>query len=171
MTPDQAKTVMNFLIPTVEAEHKTTRKILAAIPDGKGDYTPDAKSMTAIDLAWHIAGAEMMFMSGVLSGEFPTGDGKRPENVTTAADVVAFYDQCAANNAKLKDMTGEQCLQELNFHGVFKMPAASFVQIMLNHGIHHRGQLSAYLRPMGAKVPAIYGGSADEPMQMPATAK
>jgi uncharacterized damage-inducible protein DinB len=43
--------------------------------------------------------------------------------------------------------------------------------LMNNHSIHHRGQLATYLRPMGAKVPRIYGGSADEPMELPATAK
>lgn len=44
------------------------------------------------------------------------------------------------------------------------MPAASFPGMANNHGVHHRGQLAAYLRAMGSKVPAIYGGSADEPM-------
>ena len=49
-------------------------------------------------------------------------------------------------------------------------PAVTFLNFMNVHAIHHRGQLSAYLRPMGAKVPKIYGGSADEPFQMPANA-
>jgi uncharacterized damage-inducible protein DinB len=48
--------------------------------------------------------------------------------------------------------------------GMFNLPAVMYLQFMLNHSIHHRGQLSAYLRPMGAKVPSIYGGSFDEPM-------
>jgi uncharacterized damage-inducible protein DinB len=47
---------------------------------------------------------------------------------------------------------------------MMKMPAASFLSFAINHGVHHRGQLAAYLRPMGSRVPSIYGGSADEPM-------
>jgi uncharacterized damage-inducible protein DinB len=43
-------------------------------------------------------------------------------------------------------------------------PAATYLGLLIKHSVHHRGQLSAYLRPMGGKVPAIYGGSADEPM-------
>jgi hypothetical protein len=48
-------------------------------------------------------------------------------------------------------------------------PAVTYLSLDMSHGIHHRGQLSAYLRPMGAKVPSIYGPSADEPLQAAAT--
>jgi uncharacterized damage-inducible protein DinB len=54
--------------------------------------------------------------------------------------------------------------KEVDFFGVVKMPAAALLSVAMNHGVHHRGQLAAYLRPMGSKVPSIYGGSADEPM-------
>jgi uncharacterized damage-inducible protein DinB len=53
---------------------------------------------------------------------------------------------------------------------VFNLPAVAYLGFLNNHSIHHRGQLAAYLRPMGSKVPNIYGGSFDEPMQMPAGA-
>ena len=170
MTSDQAHAILQFLIPTVESEHATTRKVLAAVPDGKGDYAPDPKSMSAIDLAWHIASSEHMFMSGPIDGAFPAGDGKRPENVKTSADVLAFYDQGMATIEKLKTLTGEQALKVIDFHGVWQLPSVSWLQMMLGHGIHHRGQLSAYLRPMGAKVPGIYGPSGDEPMKVTASA-
>jgi uncharacterized damage-inducible protein DinB len=49
---------------------------------------------------------------------------------------------------------------------MFKWPVVSYLGFANNHGIHHRGQLAAYLRALGSKVPAIYGGSADEPMQV-----
>jgi uncharacterized damage-inducible protein DinB len=62
-------------------------------------------------------------------------------------------------------------LKSINFHNVFEFPAVVYLQLMVNHSIHHRGQLSAYLRPMGAKVPAIYGGSADEPITIPQAAE
>ena len=55
--------------------------------------------------------------------------------------------------------------KEVDFFGIFKSPAAALLGMANNHGIHHRGQLAAYLRPLGSKVPAIYGASADEPFQ------
>ncbi|MBM3793379.1 MAG: hypothetical protein FJW31_04785 [Acidobacteria bacterium] len=59
-------------------------------------------------------------------------------------------------------MTGEQASVIVDFMGVFQQPAVGFVTMAMNHSIHHRGQLSSYLRPMGAKVQAIYGMSADD---------
>ena len=59
-------------------------------------------------------------------------------------------------------MSGEDASKVIDFMGVFQQPAVGFVTMAINHTIHHRGQLSSYLRPMGAKVPAIYGMSADD---------
>ena len=59
----------------------------------------------------------------------------------------------------------EQLAKEIDFFGMMKQPAIGFVDFANNHGIHHRGQLAAYLRAMGSTVPSIYGGSADEPFQ------
>lgn len=172
MQPEQALTVLKFLIQSAEHEHATTVKVLSAVPAETADYTPDPKSMTAIDLAWHIASAEIFFITGATSGEFPKGEGKRPESIKTPADVVAWYrEQFAAALPKLKAMTGEDCVRAINFFDVFNFPAFAYVNLMINHGIHHRGQLSVYLRPMGAKVPGIYGGSADEPITRSATAE
>ena len=78
-------------------------------------------------------------------------------NITRAAD-------------KVRGMTAEQLGTPVEFFGVFNLPAAFYLQFMNNHSIHHRGELATYLRPMGSKVPQIYGGSHDEPFQPPATA-
>lgn len=148
-------------------ELATTRKVLAAVPVDKGDYRPDPVSMTALDLVWHIASAEWFFLDGVTNGKFSEGDGKRPEQLKTVADVVAWYDQTVpASIEKAKSLTAEQCTTVISFHNVISLPAVAYLGLMVKHSVHHRGQLSAYLRPMGAKVPAIYGGSADEPMGM-----
>ena len=61
-------------------------------------------------------------------------------------------------------MTPQQLATPVNFLGLFNFPAYVYLGLVNNHSIHHRGQLSTYLRPMGSKVPSIYGGSADEPM-------
>ncbi len=68
---------------------------------------------------------------------------------------------------QVKSLSGEQLTQEVSLMGVFNLPAIGFLSFMIRHTAHHRGQLSAYLRPMGSKVPQIYGGSADNPMEMP----
>jgi len=161
MTPEAAKTVMDFVAGTIEREQATTRRVVAAVPVGQEEYTPDEKSMKALDLAWHTVSSEVFFMEGCCAGCFE-GGGKRPDEVNTGAAVAAWYAEAGAKAvAKLKEMTPEQCAAVLNFHDVFKQPAFGFAQLALTHSIHHRGQLSAYLRPMGAKVPSIYGPSGD----------
>jgi uncharacterized damage-inducible protein DinB len=66
--------------------------------------------------------------------------------------------------ARLAGISGEQLTKIIDFRGIVQFPAVIYVQIALNHSIHHRGQLSMYLRPMGAKVPSIYGESYDARM-------
>ncbi len=164
LQPDQATLVMGLLLPQLKNEHKTTLRVIQAAPPDRGDYQPDPRSMTALDLAWHIASADVFFMS--LASETPMeGPGKRPETIRTSADVATWYEQNFSKGAeKVAALSGEQLLKEIPFHQ-FKMTALGFLQLSLVHGVHHRGQLSAYLRPMGGKVPSIYGGSADEPMK------
>ena len=170
MTPDNAKTIMDFLAGCIEQETAATARVISALPDGKHDYQPHDKCMAAGELAWHIATSQQFFMDGIAAGEFTYGAVERPESANSGPGMAAWYQQqTAANLARLRAMTGEQCAKILDFHGMFRMPAVSFAQISLTHAIHHRGQLSAYLRPMGSKVPSIYGPSADEPIA--ATAK
>lgn len=163
MQPDQCSAVLQFLINTIEREHGITAKVLAAVPADKWEYKPDPKSMSAMELVWHIPSSEQFFMSGVASGEFASGGGGRPEELKTPADIVKWYDeQSASNIARLKSMSGEDAGRVINFFNMFHLPGMAYLQLMLTHSAHHRGQLSAYLRPMGAKVPSIYGPSADE---------
>jgi uncharacterized damage-inducible protein DinB len=67
--------------------------------------------------------------------------------------------------ARIRALSREQLASIVDLFGFVQLPAVQFVGFSNNHIIHHRGQLSVYLRPMGGKVPSIYGGSADEPMQ------
>ncbi|HML18527.1 MAG TPA: DinB family protein [Bryobacteraceae bacterium] len=171
MTPEQATFLINIYLPQAENEQKTTRRVIAAVPADRCAYSPDPKSMTAWTLAKHIASSEIFFLHAVSNGAFNPADGAVPDSVTTPAQLVEWYDENFAKAAaKIRALTPEQLAQKIDFHGVFVFPAVAFVGLNCNHVIHHRGQLSAYLRPMGAKVPKIYGGSADEPMEMPAGA-
>jgi uncharacterized damage-inducible protein DinB len=62
-------------------------------------------------------------------------------------------------------MTAEQLLTPVEFFGMFNYPAAMYLNFLYGHSVHHRGELAVYLRPMGSKVPSIYGPSADEEMR------
>ena len=171
MQPEQAHGLAQFLAQVIEREHGTTRKVIAAIPEDKCNYQPDPKSKSALDLAWHLAGSEWFFCRIALDGAMPVRDPGRPENVKTPADVLKFYDETvAAAKAELKNLTPEQCAKRVDFFGMFEMPAVAYLNLLTNHSAHHRGQLSVYLRPMGAKVPSIYGPSADEDVRRPASA-
>lgn len=166
MQPEQATFLLNFLIPQIKNEQTLTQRVIEAVPVDKGEYKPDPRSMSALDLAWHIASAECWFMNGIAAGAFSSGDSK-PENIRSSADVSAWYrENFERALEQASKASPDQLLKPIDFFGVYNYPAIVYLQFMLNHSIHHRGQLSAYLRPMGAKVPSIYGGSADEPFEM-----
>ncbi|MGD0438051.1 MAG: DinB family protein [Bryobacteraceae bacterium] len=162
LQPEQATFLLQATLPTLKNEHRITCKVIEAIPLGKSDYRPDPLSMSALELAWHIASAENMFLDGVASGAFNFAGGGRPDSVRNSADVLSWYTAGFDTNFKrLTGMSGEQLIKVVDFRGLFQHPAVMYLEFNLHHSIHHRGQLSAYLRPMGAKVPSIYGESYD----------
>ena len=162
LTPDQAKFVLSMALPTLRNEHQTTKRVIEAIPLDKGDYRPDAVSKTALELAWHIVASEHRFFSGIPVGAFDFSPIPRPESAANSAGIAAWFEESFAGNLrKLEELSGEQLARSMDFRGMFQLPAVGFVQLALNHTIHHRGQLSVYVRPMGGKVPSIYGESYD----------
>ena len=162
MTPEQAQFLNNYTCQVFAGEAETTKRVIGSMTAGQENYKPSEKCMSAIDLAFHIASSDVWLLNSIADGAFgapPSGD--KPK---TAEEVVAFYD---ANLPKaldrLKAMTPEQAANPIDFFGVMKLPAAALVDFTLRHSVHHRGQLSSYLRPMGGKVPGIYGPSGDTP--------
>jgi uncharacterized damage-inducible protein DinB len=172
MTNDQAEFLLNQIyLPQIHNEHKTTSRVIAAMPADKCDWKPHPNSMGALQLAWHIASADCFFINGVVAGKFEPG-GSMPESIKAPQDVVNWYDENFAKAAAaLSTLKGDDLNRMIDFRGVFNFPAIVYIGLMNSHSIHHRGQLSSYLRPMGGKVPRIYGGSADEPIEAPASAK
>jgi uncharacterized damage-inducible protein DinB len=169
MTPDQATFLLKEIyLPQLHNEHPLTRKIIEAIPADKLDYKPDPKAKAAMELASHIVATETFFMSAVANGEFNRADAAIPETVKTPAQLAAWFDESYKKATdKLAAASPEALLKVLNF-AIFSFPAIAYIGLMNSHSIHHRGQLSTYLRPMGSKIPSIYGGSADEPIEIPA---
>jgi uncharacterized damage-inducible protein DinB len=163
LTPDLAEFwLQDLLLGTLKNESRTTKKILEAVPADKAAYRPDPFARTAMELVRHIAAAEMRFLETTINAEFPAAAGL-PDTVKTPAEVAAWYSQNFARNfEKLAQLKGDHLVKVADFRGLFKLPAVAFLQVGMNHSIHHRGQLSSYLRCMGAKVPSIYGESFDD---------
>ena len=162
ITPDQAKFLLGMTLPRLEMEHQTTKRVIEAVPLDKGDYRPDPVSKTALELAWHIVTAEQRFLSGICIGAFDFSPINRPDSIRNSAQIAAWFDESFTRNlAQLRQLTGEQLARPIDFRGMFQFPGVMFLQLSSNHSIHHRGQLSMYLRPTGAKVPMIYGESYD----------
>jgi len=161
--PDQAALLLHGVyLPGLKNEQRLTKSVIEAIPLDKGDYRPDAISKCALELAWHIVSAEMRFMNAVAAGEFDLSPRPRPDSVKNSSDLAAWYSSnFEPRFEKLTKLSNEQLLKIIDFRGVFQLPAVMYLNFLLHHSIHHRGQLSVYLRPMGAKVPAIYGESYD----------
>jgi uncharacterized damage-inducible protein DinB len=171
MTPDQATTILHYTLPRLKMEHDTTKRVIAAIPPAKADYRPDEIVKSAIDLAWHIVSAENRFLEATINGAFDLTPLPRPDSVRTPDDVNRWYtERYDRNVSTLQKMSGDQLVKIVDFRGIFQLPAVLYIQTGVSHTVHHRGQLSMYLRPMGAKVPSIYGESYDARMAREAAA-
>jgi len=166
MNAEQAKFLVGYFANMMEMEAKTTAKVLAAVPDDRRDYRPDEKSRTAWELATHLATADVWFVESIINGKFefdPTAP--LPPGMKTIADVVAYYNkEYPKKLTELRNLPDDKLTRIVDFFGMFQWPSAAYLGFANNHSTHHRGQLATYLRAMGSKVPAIYGGSADEPM-------
>ncbi len=163
MQPEQATFLLQGIyLPGLTNESRITKRVIEAIPLDRGDYRPDEISKTAMELAWHIVAAEMRFLDSVAEGAFDLSPRPRPESVKNSTDLVVWYDDNLAKRVEaLTKLSNEQLAKVIDFRGVMQLPAVAFLGVMLHHSVHHRGQLSMYLRPMGAKVPSIYGESYD----------
>ena len=140
-------------------ESKTTRNVLARIPEGS-DYRPDPKSRTAKDIAWQIVCEEKMIVEALENGK---AEWAPPPMPATMQEVLDAYDkQSAQAIQRWNVLPQEKWDGNLGFFGS-ERPASPMAWSFLFDIVHHRGQITTYLRPMGAKVPQIYGPSGDEP--------
>ena len=171
MNAEQAKFLVEYFAKMIESEVPTTAKVIAAVPEDRKDYKPDEKSRSAWDLAKHLATTDVWFLDGIIKGSFVFDPNEpEPAGLNTIEDLVTFYNrELPARITQLRGLPAEKLTETVDFFGVMKMPNASYVGFAQNHCVHHRGQLAAYLRAMGGKVPSIYGGSADEPFAAAAT--
>ena len=142
------------------SESQTTRKVLSRIPEGS-TYKPDPKSRTAQDIAWQIVCEEKMLIDALENG---VAEWAPPPLPATMAEVLASYDAQSADDAETVGSAARPNVGPAPWtSSAAQRPAAPMAWSFLFDIVHHRGQISTYLRPMGSTVPQIYGPSADEP--------
>ncbi|HUF48401.1 MAG TPA: DinB family protein [Vicinamibacterales bacterium] len=141
------------------AESQTTRTVLSRIPDGS-DYRPDPRSRTAQEIAWQIVCEERVIIEALETGTLEWVAEPMP---AAMADVLAAYDRQREDiGRRWEALPADRWAGNLAFFGTHR-PASPMVWSFLFDLVHHRGQISTYLRPMGSTVPQIYGPSGDEP--------
>ena len=160
-------TNLEFCIARRKAEMPAFVRVLKAVPQGRLDYRPDPKSRTAAALAWLFAAEEAALVSLLDTGAIAWKEEAPPPTID--AIVAAFERNAAAVDERLArlDEAGWQKKGRFLMEGAppWEDKVGEFVWGFLFDAIHHRGQLSTYLRPMGSKVPSIYGPSGDDPGQ------
>jgi uncharacterized damage-inducible protein DinB len=162
VNPNEAKIVADFLITEFEREVPITARVLEAAPVTGCGYRPDAKAKTGLELARHIALEDEWLLNGVVGdGLVSPPDQSDACGIMAPSDAAPAYREAMATAlARVRKMSGEQLAQPISFFGM-TLPAVNVLSIALKHSVHHRGQLSAYLRAMGGRIPEIYGPSAD----------
>ena len=151
---------------TFENEYKTTRKLLQAYPEAKAGMKPHEKSKSAQELAWMLTLNQMVLQPALTMDELSPGNFP-PAPATWSETLAAFDKGHKDTSAQLAGATDQQ------WNSQFTMPIGpkqtgpmrrgDAMWFFLYDTIHHRGQFSTYLRMAGAKVPSIYGPTADEP--------
>jgi uncharacterized damage-inducible protein DinB len=165
MTPEQAKFLAASVGAQLQQEWKSTYKVIAAVPESKKNYKPDPNSRDAWFLAHHIATADVGFLQAVAANDF--GAFKAETSATTISGLADWYKhEFPKALERVLQLDGPHLAKSVQAFGVLNLPSAAYILFCNNHMVHHRGQLSTYLRAMGSKVPAIYGNSFDEKMQM-----
>lgn len=152
-----------FFLHMLTDEFKRFHDVIAAAPGGNLDYRPDPRSRSARELIGHLIGHVLDLVELVDDGVI---NHRNNVEFGDASDGVAKFDEAyAALRARLQDVSDEQWATSADFlaggHLVMSAPVQALMWMLLLDSVHHRGQLSTYLRPMGAKVPSIYGPSAD----------
>ena len=172
MNAEQAKLLVEYFATLWEGELPATAKVLRNVPEQRRDYKPDEKSRTAWELATHLALGDVWFIQSIIDGNFKfdaDAEKKQAAGFKNAKDVADFYErEVKAKLTELRALPAERLTSITDFFGMMQQPNVTYLGLANNHSIHHRGQLSSYLRACGSKVPAIYGGSADYPMTAPA---
>ncbi len=165
-------TMAESLLPEFDREMGVTRRLLERVPDGVFGWKPHEKSMTLGRLAEHLAELPQWCTITIVRDGIDMATGRPPgyQSPATRDAVVAMFDTNVAEaRTTLTSRTDAELMAPwtLSAQGkeIFTMPKAAVLRnFVMNHMVHHRGQLSVYLRLQNVPIPSMYGPSADEPM-------
>lgn len=156
------------IIPQFEHEAGLTKKMLAAVPYDQWDWTPHEKSMKLGRLATHIAEMAGWISLAIHTDELDFSKGNRPTQVGSTEELVQLLDKNVEEGLKALETVSDETLKapwtlRNGEYVIFTLPRIAVIRtITISHIIHHRGQLSVYLRLLDVSVPGMYGPSADE---------
>lgn len=162
--------LVDALLPEFDHEMAVTRTVLERVPEEKFDWKPHAKSFSLGALATHVATLPTWGTETLTRAEFDIGVGQQPPMaLPSRKEVLATFDKNVADaRAALAGKSDAELMSmwslKRNGRTIFSMPKTTVLRsFVLNHLVHHRGQLTVYLRLLDVPVPSIYGPSADEP--------
>lgn len=158
-------TVAEIFLRELDLEMETTRRLLERVPPDRLDWRPHPKSMTMGELAEHVAELATWGLR-IDEPSFEEGTRRRVPYDSVGELLARFDENVAASRAAIAGKTDEDLRERLTVtrgRTTYRMSKASVLRrVFLNHLIHHRGQLSVYLRANDVPLPPIYGASADE---------
>ena len=155
------------MLQEFDNEAKTTRKVLERVPADKLSWKPHPKSMSLGTLAFHVASSPGVIIGWCAEDE-TTFTGQAPPEATSTSEILAAHDESVKKVKETLPQVGDEGMQKMwtgkaGGQTLMTMPKAALARaIVMNHWVHHRGQLSVYLRLLDVPVPSIYGPSADE---------
>jgi uncharacterized damage-inducible protein DinB len=161
-------TISQMLLPEFDQEMASTRKILECVPEDKFTWKPHEKSMTLGRLASHVAEMPQWTLATINQESLEVTPGMKPFNAATRDELLTSLDtNTAAAREAISGASDEHLgkVWSLVYGGqtVFSMPRAGVLRgMVMSHMIHHRGQLSVYLRLLEVPIPGMYGPSADQ---------
>lgn len=166
--------IRDGILPEFDHEMQTTRKVLERVPEGRAEFKPHDKSMTLERLAGHVAelpgwAKETMLQDSIdVNPQGNTSTTNMSLKMTSRKQLLEEFDRrAAAGRAAIAGASDEDFMKPWSLMAggktVFTLPKIAVLRgFVMNHMIHHRGQLSVYLRLNDVPVPSIYGPSADE---------
>ena len=162
----QTMTEKEMFLKTLEREYETTLRLLRAYPEGKIDLKPAEKSRPARDVIWTLVTSSGV-IADLIEGKL-NFEKMKIKPPATMREILSTYEKNHRDTvAKVRGTPEEDFNKMVSFMVAPKkmgdVRRGDALWFVLSDGIHHRGQLSVYMRIAGAKVPSIYGPTADEP--------
>ena len=154
-------------LDVLKKEHETTRKVVEAFPADQSEFKPHPRSKSTRELVWTFSVEEALIIKA-LTNSLNVGGGGPPQAPESWSEVVEAFKKTHRDTiATLESARDEDVYGAVKFFTgpktIGDIPKIEFLYFMLSDQIHHRGQMTVYLRMAGGKVPSIYGPSADEP--------